>query len=339
VRGERYEAGARLRIPFGGGASDDMPAGQWARMAEAIERDTDIVVAGSGSEMVEDAATGTDFDAAAVTAGGSGTIVSDAATALGANGLLILTGGYTDTEAAEIGADQTLLGAGTALQVRGLASGALGTFTYAGERPEIGTGADNSAVELLGDNIHFVGVDMAKPSGFATSTMVTGENLTNLVIDRVGVTGSEARGIEIASGTEARIVGVDVSGTLNAAVEVLANTTVWISESNLTAVNFGVLTGDGNQLTLDDVTLANVSTGLAIQGVGNEVTVNDSRFVGAFGVGIQPTSQENFISGTGNTKAGATFSYAFCDYPDSTTGSLEVDGTIYSVANDNCPDF
>lgn len=103
VRDDKWEVGARLRIPFGGASRRYASlTPQERRMTGALERDTDIVAqqettssttVSSGTvqeENVEDALTGTDFDRVAIVEAGES--LGGASTAAGANALIIVRG-------------------------------------------------------------------------------------------------------------------------------------------------------------------------------------------------------------------------------------------------------
>ncbi|HKJ63592.1 MAG TPA: inverse autotransporter beta domain-containing protein, partial [Hyphomicrobiales bacterium] len=170
VREHQIEGGLRLRIPLGGetGSSTRYALNaQERRMTEGLKRDTDIVsqsqsvVTESGSggggeqELIEDAETGVAFDTVLTVANGDN--LQTGITTAGVNALVIALGGGSNFGAVTMQSDQTLLGGGGSIQVRGRTSGTVATYTAPGARPTI-YGA-SSGIVITADNTHIAGID------------------------------------------------------------------------------------------------------------------------------------------------------------------------------------
>jgi hypothetical protein len=163
VREDQIEAGLRLRIPLGHRAAAverHALSPQEKRIAEGIRRDTDIVsvsqtrrAEGSAPEPVEDALSGVDLNNVVFVPndGHLGAALVDA----GPNSLIIVNGGAVTFHGIMLFTDQTLLGGGGELQLRGRTTGTLATYTAPGVRPFIG----NCCVGIFAhDNAHISGV-------------------------------------------------------------------------------------------------------------------------------------------------------------------------------------
>jgi hypothetical protein len=173
VREHQIEGGVRLRIPFGAGG-DSLPShvlnAQERRMTEGLKRDTDIVSqsqtvvterGGAEPEPVEDALSGVALNSVIFVENGD--CLCDILLDAGGNALIIADGGDEDYEFITILANQTLLGGGGSLLVRGRTSGTEATYTAPGTRPTI---SDAFAAVLMEDNAHLSGVTVSgTPSG------------------------------------------------------------------------------------------------------------------------------------------------------------------------------
>jgi hypothetical protein len=158
VRKERIEAGIRLRIPLGGGTEGGPRLAlspQEKRMTEGLKRDTEVVVrvrSGPRSqEPVEDAATGVDFDSITIVSNGSD--LQAAITGAGNNALVVAQGGASNFTGVLMENNQTLLGGGGTILVRGRTTGTVASYTAPGIRPVLSTLLDNGVYGALNSHI------------------------------------------------------------------------------------------------------------------------------------------------------------------------------------------
>jgi Inverse autotransporter, beta-domain len=262
VRNEQVEAGLRLRIPLGG----ETPAtpryalsAQEKRMTEGLKRDTDIVArkrprpgGGGVQEPVEDAATGVDFDTVVIVANGSD--LQAAMTGAGSNALVVAQGGATDFNGVAMLAQQTLLGGGGTIDIRGRTSGTVASYTAPGTRPTIlgccfAILADNDAhiasVTLDGQNVGFAGVE-----AIGASTVIDNVEIRDFDVGLLYIT---------------------------PASHVVRNTT--ISGSDLAAIYV-----TGGSLDVRGSTIRDGGTGILLDGSfgGSTLAVNNTTFDGVF---------------------------------------------------------
>jgi hypothetical protein len=211
VRDHQIEGGVRLRIPLGGerGSSPRHALNaQERRMTEGLKRDTDIVSqsqsvvtessSGSGGggqpELVEDAETGVSFDTVVTVANGDN--LQDAITTADQNALIIALGGSSNFGSLTMLDEQTLLGGGGSIQVRGRTSGTVATYTAPGVRPIIS--ADSGIVVVPANNTHINGVTidgldqadhairMLADNQNVYLTDIIGRNTNSVIINLVG---------------------------------------------------------------------------------------------------------------------------------------------------------
>lgn len=303
VRGDQFEVGARLRIPFGEKSSSNTVAAlsaQEQRMTERIERDTDIVFQTKRSvattapvtatavttqqtvvrENVEDALTGADFDRVIIAQNGSN--LQAALTTAGENSLIIAQGGANAFGQAVLAANQTLVGGGGTVQVRGLVSGAVLDFTAPGSRAHIDFPDTTwtQPVVTVASNTHIANVDItgagvgyfafpADNSGILVPTNTSNVYVTNVDISKVHVHGifvhSNSQNINVI---DSRVRSVDHNGitghdnisinvlrtrievTYGAAFHFLSNTVATLNEVTFEGTNnfglFGLFPGPNN---------------------------------------------------------------------------------------------
>ncbi len=134
VRDSKHEFGLKLRIPLGKAKLDrGERGGQWLRMVEGLERDTDIVIGKSEAENVYDAHTGVIYNRWHLARNDDE--LADGI-AKGANTLIEVRQHTATYSTGVMLADaQTLLGGGGALQVIGVRSGTKGAYLAQGARP------------------------------------------------------------------------------------------------------------------------------------------------------------------------------------------------------------
>jgi hypothetical protein len=263
VRKEQLEAGLRLRIPLGGetGAMHLALSPQERRMTEGLKRDTDVVTqaqsrpGGGTQEPVEDADTGVDFDNVVIVANGGD--LQAAIAGAGSNALVIAQGGALDFCGCGLfmNNDQTLLGGGGAIEVRGRTSGTVASYTAPGTRPVI-----------LGPG--FAGI-FAQNNAHIASVTLDGQN--------GGVFGVDAAGSTLIENVDIR--GYDFGIVyFNGPNQTVRNTT--ISDTDVAAI---YLVG-GMNLDLRNSTIRDGGIGIYLSGGGgaSTIAVNDTTFEGTF---------------------------------------------------------
>lgn len=199
LRNDRVEVGARLRLPFGdsgSGLASRTLSAQERRMSEGLERDTDIVTdtrtttsgtVSTETEAVEDAITGVRFDSVA-SIDGSGNLTTTSSAA-GANALIIVDGSAgimfgTQT----LQADQTLLGGGTTIDVRGVTSGIVVTFAAPGTRPSFFNDGNAATLTIGGANNHVRGVNLFyNPFGWPNAEALVILDGVNIAIQDIAI--------------------------------------------------------------------------------------------------------------------------------------------------------
>ncbi|WP_041316470.1 inverse autotransporter beta-barrel domain-containing protein [Hyphomicrobium nitrativorans] len=371
LRDDRFEIGARLRLPFGAEgrsayASRALTA-QERRMSEGLERDTDIVTDtrttstttdSTATEAVEDAETGVRFDRVA-TVDATGDLTTTSSTA-GANSLIIANGdaGALVGEHTIEGA-QTLMGAGSTIEVRGTTSGTVMAFTAEGSRPTFqpsaGAGGDQVVLNTASDT-HVTGINIAGATSSAYPMIygiVLADGSDNVLIDDVDIRTLTASGIFIGEDSSdvtvrnssffdlGRIVGNTYGGIL---IRDRARD-ITLTNLEMSGVFTGIFFGRNSEATLSDSTIhgangsglalvirgdATVSfTGLTVSGAFDQ-TIS---FFGGNILVIDAGTGGTTVAGTGNTIApGTTHTNAFCD-SGSWNGSFEFDGTTYTDAD------
>jgi hypothetical protein len=350
VRRTDWEVGAKLRIPFGGGADRTRTlTAQERRMTEALGRDTDIVTAQSGREAVADARTGVQFDRVAYV--GNGGSVTTASAAAGANSLVIANG--TISGAQQLAGAQTLQGGSSTIQVRGQTSGAVVGFTAPGAAATLNAPGNAANLTLLGSDTHVAGLSIqGAGSGNASNTgIAVGNNKNNVAITATHVANAGLDGISFGFGnsnvtiagtsiadtgrygtsfggnfsdggnSNVRIEGTSITGTGSAGLYIGGfNDNVAISGATITAPGTrGILVDFNNS----NVTIANSTiTGATSYGIdifsGNDVTIANTTVANAGLSGIH-LFQFNTVTLDNSTLAG-TFGNngIFLSYIDNT---------------------
>ncbi len=307
VRNDKWEFGARLRIPFGGSRDSHTDlSSQQRRMTEGLERDTDIVTAASEAEPVEDAQTKLDFDRVAyVDAGGSLTTTS---TNAGDKSLIVVRGDPVAGQQTLQG-NQTFLGTGSVLQVRGLKTGSVANLLIQGSRPVINQPANALIVRLLASNVHLAGLNLEGGGGALTSNSGISFNnfLTNVLIENMQISNTGGRGIVVGGSNEFSILNVSINS---------ANTEGILIQQNNTVSIVGTTIDGGAGVTDDGIFISN----------GNTITMKNSRLVGTFSDdGIDENTGGNTLSGAGNIAGGAVFGGQFCESTGGPTGTFSFD--------------
>jgi hypothetical protein len=367
LRDDRVEVGARLRLPFGDSgtrvASRSLTA-QERRMADGLERDTDIVTdakttssstTSTSTEAVEDAATGVRFDRVA-TVDGTGSLTATSASA-GANSLVIADGSAGNIVGAQtLQGDQTLQGGGSTIQVRGVTSGIVVDFTATGSRPTFVNTADSAVLTVAGSNTNIAGVDVEGAGTFLIDNYgISGTSVTNIRIDAVNIANTGLVGIGFADNSSVSISNSFIAQTASHGIFGFQSNTFTVSNTTIVDVEgTGIYVDENSDLTVSDIEIRNagangllfrehstvrVSRMIVDNAGGNGIvafdnsnlTLNDSVFNGAFGnAGIRVTGPNVTFSGTGNAvELGTTFINGFCIAPG-------VTGTI-AFNLGNCP--
>ena len=258
LRDDRVEVGARLRLPFGDNgtrvASRSLTA-QERRMADGLERDTDIVTdtnttssstTSTATEAVEDAVTGTALDQV-VTIDNTSNIGTVSASA-GANTLIIAdgtAGAFTGQQ--NIQSNQTVLGGGNGLAVRGRTSGQVAIFTAPGSTPTLFVpGTDHVRVE--GSNTHIAGLNV---DGLASngSTLIVATGFSNVAISDSSFQGVTGGYYALTTSSSTLIQRISISAASNGIAVMQPGIDVTIEDSEIavsTATAFGMFDGNVN---------------------------------------------------------------------------------------------
>ncbi len=312
VRETRHDVGLRMRIPLSGGQSVRSLASlshQQRRMLDGVERDTDIVTGRSKRESVEDALTGTDFDRVAYA--DPTTDVRTASTTAGDNSLIIVNGEVQGAQSLQ--GNQTLMGGGSTISVRGRRTGIVLPFTAPGAAGRLTTPGDEANLILAGSNTHVAGLTIVgDPFASGNSGIRLGDNrtnlfLTDLIISDVGDDGIrfddwneitvkdssifDALGDGIQGGDYNSISIVDVSIKDVAERGILLDdfNTVTIAGTTVAKTTFeGIMIGDRSpMLQIADVTISNTDrAGLRIGHANVDIDINDVVIAGTGGSGI-----------------------------------------------------
>lgn len=287
ARGDDQRYGLRLRIPFGSSDGNDSGGSETAAngwndyqdraMTRRLESRHEILIGQSDEEGVEDALTETAFHRLAyVENGGS---ITDTSQTAGGNTLIIVNGEIFGGQ--EMQGDQTLLGGGETIRVRGSDSGTVLDFTAPGasavlKMPEIG----EHNLDLLGSNTHISGLsvignlDWTNLRG-ADGGIYLGSDKSNITITNVKLSEMDLAAIGgISNNSHITIRDVEIHSTLV----------------------FGIAFDEGN----DHITIENVTIGASmgpddtrydIGGFPNNVVTSDS-----FGIGIAFEAENNYIT-------------------------------------------
>ncbi|MBI1386687.1 MAG: hypothetical protein GC150_17425 [Rhizobiales bacterium] len=261
VRKDRFEAGLRLRLPFGGADDGRFGDGRFAnltaqerRMSEGVVRDADIITSWQvettlSLEGAEDALTGVDFDRVAfVSAGGSVTNTSNAA---GANSLIIVNGTVVGSQTLQ--GNQTLQGGGSTIRIRGLDTGTELDFTAPGAAGALTAPAVNTDNLLLGgSNTHVSGLEVvgSGPGGFGDGVDV-GSDKSNIFLTNLQISNTGGDGVDIDDNNQLFIINVSTSMTGESGIDINNGNTVSIQGGTLaSAGDDGLSADDDNSFTV-----------------------------------------------------------------------------------------
>lgn len=324
IRNARWEAGLRLRVPLAPVNADGGMSRQQLRMAESLERDTDIVSVSGGTitqtvavddtaEAVEDPLTGTRIDRVVI---GDTPAELLAAAGLGQNTLIVAQGGsgtidLTASEGLALVTDQVLQGGGSTIDFRGITSGITAPFTAPGERPTLlstaSTNPDRGVVTVATRN-HVVGLDIIGDAGCGCgfNDGIRGlDDLHTVVIEQNSIRQMGGGGILFDQNNS------DIVIRDNALSEIasfgiglgVANRRVTIANNSVVDATAGVLLSAGN----DDVTVRgnlfrNNFAGVVIDAANTNVTVDQNAFDDSFfGIVLEHHNTDIAISGNAFT--------------------------------------
>ena len=335
VRGDVKSISMLVRIPFGRGTRQNrtLLSGLNRRMVAPIQRNTEIISV-TGFGQAERAAFAQSGQAI------SQVVAVDALTAdvqnelnsAGANSLVIVDGtegtispGATLTT--QMG--QMLLGGGSRLEVVGLNSGAVATFTAPGERPLIDS-MGNTAFSLV-DSSQLIGLDIANSGavaavdfGVADGVFLEDVAITTTGNDAHGILANGATGFSIMNSTiatnGATANGLEIIGDSDGSATALAINTTGLNSNGVRvgdtsflnlqqssiftseAGSEGILANDSAQLSAGGNTITAVGTNtigiLADPGAGGAMAVFlSNNAINASSTGIA-LGGANFTAGT-----------------------------------------
>jgi hypothetical protein len=326
LRESQFEAGLRLRIPLGSHTSGDHYAlsPQEKRMAEGIKRDTDVVSVsqtqtadGGGSavrEPVEDALSGVDFNTVTIVANGAD--LNAALAGAGGNALIIAAGGATSFGAITLLPNQTLLGGGGALQLRGLTTGTLATYHAPGTRPVIVGSAP---------------VGNAPAAPFPNGLVILNHNthVAGVLIQGVGAVGGQLD--NSSNSNSARVNGLG-SGT---GVRIEESATAFLTNSEIQNTYIGILMDqDNSNLTVRNTTIANNQLhGIVMAGGNTSLDIRDSFIGDLFGHGIMVSTQGNANLTVANTTFSGNFDGAAFYFDAGTTAVTSSTGNVDAITS------
>ena len=346
LRDDRVEVGARLRLPFGDGGVGSAPrlTAQERRMAEGLERDTDIVTNTKATstapattvinEAAEDAETGVRFDRV-VPIDATSNLTTTSSTA-GANSLIIANGSAGDFIGNHtIQGDQTLMGGGSTIQLRGATSGIAVDFTAAGSRANL-TSSSGITVTIGGNNVHLAHIDAASDSTFGH--VVAADSRSNAVITGLNITGGFDGFHMTGSDGSVRIQDTTISDAYDDTIQVAGNNqSLSVRNSTLSNSAYGVyLTATNSTLDFDSIRIENIAfyEFLLSSAGGNALTLNNSELVGPFHHYEPFIIGDNMvISGTNNTATVPAPPSAICSSTGLWSGSFELNGSTYTASD------
>ncbi|MGI9405056.1 MAG: right-handed parallel beta-helix repeat-containing protein, partial [Hyphomicrobiaceae bacterium] len=275
VRDTRHEFGARVRIPLSldGGAPTRLASltPQERRMLDGLERDTDIITARSDAENVEDALTGTDFDRVAYA--GDGGNITDTSASAGDNSLIVANGEFTGQQ--ELQGNQTLVGGGGMIPVRGLKSGVVVYATAPGETAKLtnpgGSNDDDTDnnLKLFGSNTHVSGLTIIGDGTGDGDGIDLDDDKVNTYITYVDIRDVGGDGIDGDNRNYVGIFGVDIQRVGESGINFDDNNNVMIGYTMIRDVGLdeesdasrqdgsGIRFGDGNTAIIVDTSITN----------------------------------------------------------------------------------
>ncbi len=315
VRDTQGYAIARLTIPFGGGRRSGW-GGLDRRMADYVVRDVDVVTGGAAtgtSEPVAYVNTGVAVgDVSLMTGGGN----IDGAFGGGVGDLYVLDGSGGDFETTEsivLVAGQVLLGGASSIDLVGLDSGTLATFTAPGARPTVNGEVDGAAVVTLADDTMVIGLDIENISFVDNSYGIYGETVSGTYVTGNGIAtgGNNGIGLFLVFSSFNTVSGnsITTSGAGGYGLVLVGSSDNTISENSIetSAISLWLINGsDNNTVTGNSIVTSGSGFGLWINSSdGNTVTGNSIATTGDQVIGlIVWRSTLNTVSGNTITTAG-----------------------------------
>ncbi|NML76973.1 hypothetical protein HHL25_22810 [Rhizobium sp. S-51] len=279
VRGDQWIAEARLRVPLQPPASapDQELSHMERRMMDAVVRDVDIVSNTGNATNSTDTTLSSTEDAINTW---NGDVVStfaqvDGATqdlaalqaaldAAGTGGVVLLTGNLAAPGGILLNANQTLIGGGATLKLRGASSGVEVDFTAAGSSGRI-TGADDALVEMATGST-LSGISVENTATGANDFAVVGAS--GATLDKVDII-SSANGVKADGTTGFTLEGGSVTANQGSALDLTNSTGLDVSDAAIVqngASGLGIradnaagtisnnrITTNGNGNGLDDI--------------------------------------------------------------------------------------
>ncbi|GAK44908.1 conserved protein [Tepidicaulis marinus] len=315
-RDGQIEAGVRLRIPLFGSSTSSLSP-QERRMMEAIERDTDIVTAGTKREAVLDARSGVALNSV-TTVDGNGDLTAASANA-GANTLLIVDGGKGALVGTHIvtASNQTLVGGGTALALRGVQSGAVTTFTLPGTRPTLMTsGCFCGDVLTLdgGSNLHVSGMTLDGDMGAAGAGVVIGSDQRNLHLTNIAALDLSGPGVAMFDGNEVSIDGLSVLRNDFSGILVSNDNMITVRNTSMSGMTLsGIEIDTGNILVLENVLIDDTFFGPGIDAFDNNTISGRNVTLTRTGGPAIALVDDNQVNFTGLTVREAGFGFVYME--------------------------
>jgi hypothetical protein len=290
------EAGLlRLRIPLGGLFTHNSrkldPLER--RMVDPIVRDVDVVTAVAASGPAETAlvaANGVTIQKLA-TADATTTNLAGAVGAAGANSVVVIDCGKglvnLGSSTVSPQANQTLLGGGSQLLVRGAVSGLTANFTAPGSRPTLVHDTTFGAMNVANNNVTLSGFNVS--GGF---NGISAGGAANLRINDVNLTNSGTTGLFVSNFQGLTVNGLTVSNNLSFDGIFLSNsqntTLANITLSNINRIGFFIGTGNVGT-TLNNVTVMKTgATGIFLN-TNQGTAISNTTLVNTGGIGIHLT--------------------------------------------------
>lgn len=352
VRRDKWEVGARLRLPFGGASPARTSTyaaltPQSRRMTEGLERDTDVVTAPSGVvEAVIDNATNVTLDRVALAtdetelASGVG---------LGANTLIVAQKGVAavydlrGTDGQALQASQTILGGGGTIKVRGATTGTVTTFTAAGARPTFYSNDGNSATGAItaANNTHIAGLEIKGGGGAVGGNfgILSPTGVSNVMIEQNDIWNNGHANLRVVDNTSNVTISNNIIRNAVSGFQISDNnTTLTVSGNTFKDINTALSMEGGNAVSITGNSFKTHSLAIVTSGAtGNTLAITDNTFAGAIANevikldgGIQTlTDGSGNVLAPGATVNGSTTPTAadLCTVGTGFTGTFSISGT------------
>ncbi len=343
VRDGHWYAGARLRVPFGGPDTTQTDIaqlnGQERRMLDAINREDPIAQTNTTlntlREKAEDALTDVPFDRVALVANSANAAdLQTAINASGGNSLIIANGGATFTGQTVLQDNQTLMGGGGKILVRGQETGAVTGFGAPGVRPTLRfTGI--APVLTMANNSHVADLDVVGvriAPGFGNHG-IFGDVLTNVVIEEVNVSDIGSTGIRFEfDSRDILIFGSTLSNIGGTGILIgIRNTNFTVNRNTLVDIAFNGITlvSNNNNVKVSGNTLTDIGDeGILFVTNNTGLTITNNAIVNVVDDAFDFENVGNIlVNATGNSASGVGGS--ICEGAANFTGTLNVNGLSF----------